>query len=210
MILVLIKNNKASLSLEASISVSCIIFFMIFLISFTGLKYTEELLEESIVEASLNVRTKCAFVIYKDELKAKNRIFKNIVHHELIKSLEKRKSQMPFFSSKKFIIDVSGSEYNSGNLKMCVDMDYDVLFFNKSRTTIHRTLYFNSFTYFREPFKFLREQGTSEVYLADHPSVYHTYRDCRSIKGRNATPYDLSDLKGEYRECKFCQKRRLK
>lgn len=206
-------NNRGSLTAEATVAFTVMLFFIIFLMTAIGMRYTETIMEEALSEASLHIRSELPLVLPTGNSIGEDLIFQTLVKKEFHTALEKRKDQRFIFTAHDPLDDIKVSESTyydaeTGLMKLSVEAEWPVIFFEAHPCPIKRTLYCKPFSEFREPYKFLKKNGIERVYLADHPSVYHTNPDCRSIKNRNKTSVDLADLEGRLRECKFCQRER--
>lgn len=206
-------NNKGSLTAEATVAFTVMLFFIIFLMTAIGMRYTETVMEEALAEASLHIRSELPLVLPTGNSIGEDLIFQTLVKKEFHKALEKREQQRFIFTANDPLedIDVSASTYSdaeTGLMKLSVQADWPIIFFEAHPCPIKRTLYCRPFSEFREPYDFLKKSGIETVYLADNPSVFHTNPDCRSIKNRNKRSVDLTSLEGRFRECKFCQRER--
>lgn len=209
-----LKSHRGSLTAEASIAFACLFFFILVLMTYLGGLYTEVLVQESLVEASLRVRAQEPLIREGENLKiGEELIYRNMVKSNFTKAFSKRGKQRFFYKTDDLLetLDVSDSKlyYEDGySMKLAVSMEWPLLFFDKKVVHIERSLICKPFTSFRDPVEVLREEGFSHVYMADHPSVYHTNPNCRSIKNRNKTKVTLDSIEDQFRECKFCQNER--
>jgi hypothetical protein len=189
--------------------------FMVFLMTAIGMVYTESIMEEALSEASLHVRAEVPLLLPSQEGFVQDLVFQALVKKAFEKALEKRRGQRLIFTAQDPLedVDVSCSSFydeETGLMRLVVEAQWPLIFFEEHPMTIKRVLYCRPFSQFRQPLKFLEKEGIRTVYMADHPSVYHTNPNCRSIKNRNKTAVDLSEIQGHYRECKFCQRERCK
>lgn len=205
-------NSRGSLTAEASIVMLCLIFYILFLMSYLGGLYTESLVEESLLEASQVVRAKVPLLTSNQGLAVlEEGLFDSLVGEAFEQAFEKRLNQRQLFryGIKDLVMDSTASSYKStveGKMKLSINLEWQLLFLESQKIKIERTLYCQRLpVFFHVDFTTdRRDKQDISVYLADHPSVYHTNENCRSIKNRNKRQVKLSTLNGLYRECKFC------
>lgn len=209
-------SSRGSFTVEASIAMVSLIFFILFLMSYIGGLYTESLIEECLVETSQVVRAKLPLLMSAENLSLiEEPLFRGLVKEEFKNAFEKRSHQRAVFrfGIKELKVDSSESLYiseTSGKMKFSIGVQWEMIFLERAEINIERTLYCQRLPeFFQIEFANKIEVSQSKtVYLADHPSVYHTSASCRSLKNRNKNTVILKRLNGQYRECKFCARER--
>jgi len=209
-----IDNRRGSLTAESTIGLFCFIFLSVFLMTYLGALYTESLVEESLLEASLHVRAELPLVLpVETGVLGENLIFQQLVKSKFREAMDKRINQrFQFIANHSLMaVDVEASNYRSqeeGMMKLSAAVSWPIVFYDQREIVVSRSLYCRRFSTFRDPYKFLKNVDVTHVYMADHPSVYHTNPSCRSIKNRHKTKVTIESLEGTFRECKFCKKER--
>lgn len=209
-------NQRGSLTAESAIGMTCFIFFVFFLLTFSGGLYIESMIEESLAEASLQVRAELPLLLPTATASPiEDLALQKLLKGKMKKSLEKRLDQRILFIQEDPLdkLDTGDTKFvetEENLMKLSVKVEWPIVFFENHPIEIERILYCKVFSSFRTPYKFLEKEGITTVYLANHPSVFHTNRNCQSIREREANKVSLNSLEGKYRECKFCQKERKK
>lgn len=209
-----LKSNKGSLTVESSICISCLLFFILILMSYLAGLYTESIVEECLLESSQRLQAELPLLKAFDELSIiEESLFRAHVEKNFKASIRKRTAEIAFFNmgNRTLHINASKSKYQSeidGQMKLSIGIDWSFFFFESYKVSIERTLYCQKPPAF---FKINHESTEEEksVFLADHPSVYHTNPSCRSLKNRHKNQVQLKNLNNAYRECKFCERERL-
>lgn len=177
--------------------------------------YTESLLEECLLDASMNMRSEIAFIHQGTGIDLiDEKIFEQLLKRQVSKAVKERESQRLFYDTDKLIgtIDVSNSvlDYGPDRMLLAVSIQWPISYLQSQPVKIERKLSVKKWTPFVDIGSVLKADGITEVYMANHPSVYHTNPQCRSIKNREKHIVKLEDIKTHYRECKFCVRERSK
>ena len=210
-----LNNSRGSFTVEASISMVCLIFFILFLMSYIGGLYTENLIEECLLETSQVVRAKLPLVMSIEELSIiEEPMFMGLVKTEFKSAFEKRTNQRDVFKFgiKQLNVDSSNSRYISdseGKMKLVVAVEWQMIFFENIEIEIERSLYCERLPeFFHVDLPVAKEESESEgVYLTNYKSVYHTDPNCHHLR-KSRIPVNLKDLDSSKRECSSCIKRR--
>lgn len=208
-------NKRGSLTAEASIGMAVFLITVFTLIALLAGLYTSNLLEECLLDASMNMRSEMAFINQGTGIDLIDQaVFEKLLKRQMTKAIKERDNQRLFYDTDKLIktIDVSSSvlDYESDRMLLAVSAQWPLSYIKSKPIKIERKLAIRKWTPFVDIGGVLKADGIKEVYMANHPSVYHTNPMCRSIKNREKTVVKLKDIKKNFRECKFCIKERIK
>lgn len=210
-------NRRGSFTAESSIAMVCLIFFILFLMSYMGGLYTESLIEESLLESSQTLRAKLPIVTSMEQLSIiEEPLFRKLVKEDFIKAFEKRANQREVFrfGIKELSVDSSESQYISdqdGKMRLTVSLKWQMLFLESKEIEIERSLYCQRLPeFFHVEFPDIEDDKQAQtVYVTNHRSVYHTNGNCHYLR-KSKRAIDINDSDAPTRECSDCKKRRSK
>lgn len=211
----ILMNRRGSLTAEATITMSVFLMTVVTLIALLAGLYTSSLLEECLLDASMKMRSEMAFINQGTGVDLIDQtVFEKLLKRQVTQAIKERQDQRLFYDTDKLIetIDVSNSvlEYESDRMLLAVSVQWPLSYINVQPIEIERKLAIRKWTPFVDIGAVLKADGITEVYMANHPSVYHTNSQCRSIKNREKHVVKLNDIKKDFRECKFCIRERNK
>lgn len=205
-------NEKGSLTAEASITLVCFIFFSLFIMAVLGGLYVTTLLDECLLEASTEINRQLPIMDIMSLDQSRSVAFSLMAEKQVKGAFEKRLNQHLLWQDGLLMknFDASGSvlDYDDTHMLLTVQMRYPIPYGPEEGLLLERHLVCRKWSPFLTAGKQLERQGIEFVYLADHPSVYHTNPQCRSIKNRHRRQVTVMSLKDQFRECKFCLRER--
>ncbi len=211
-----IRASRGSFTVEASIAMVSLIFFILFLMSYIGGLYTESLIEECLLETSQVVRAKLPVITSIEKLTiVEEPLFRSLVKNEFKNAFEKRTTQRDVFKFgiKELNIDSSDSQYISDcsdKMKFSVGVRWQIIFLESTEIEIQRVLYCQRLPeFFHVELPTAGEETQAKVvYLTNYESVYHTDPNCYHLS-KSKRPVDFESLNDKKRECNNCIKRRM-
>lgn len=209
----ILMNKKGSLTAEATITMAVFLTTVVTLIALLAGLYTSSLLEECLLDASMNMRSEMAFINQGTGVDLIDQtVFEKLLKRQVTQAIKERQDQRLFYDTDKLIetIDVSNSvlEYESDRMLLAVSVQWPLSYMNSQPIEIERKLAIRKWTPFVDIGAVLKADGITEVYLATHYSVYHTNPQCRSIKNRVKTKVNINDIDPKLKECQYCVEER--